>query len=107
MSTTQTVQAATVQSLPAPEAAGAPSPPAECPMHQGGGDSKTPTAAQTNHAIPAECPMHNKELASPAPTRDTSTAAVIPSECPMSGGTNTLVADNKTDDIDPDNRVSI
>lgn len=105
MSTTQTVQAATVQSLPAPEAAGAPSPPAECPMHQGSGDSKTPTAAQTNHAIPAECPMHNKDVASSAPARDTSTAAVIPSECPMSGGTNTLVADNKTDDIDPDNRM--
>ncbi|XP_041475403.1 holocytochrome c-type synthase-like [Lytechinus variegatus] len=115
LSSSPTVQAATVQSVPS---AGATSPPSECPMHQG--DSLT---VQTT-AIPAECPMHNKDTSPSAPAKGT--AADIPpecpmhastgqattgsgdgwvSECPMSTGTNTLVVDNKTDDINPANRM--
>ncbi|XP_071494998.1 holocytochrome c-type synthase-like [Diadema antillarum] len=95
-SSSQTVQAASVASLPS--TTGASSPPLECPMHKGGAEAAAPPITKK---APAGCPMHK----SPAKDATATSAGTIPSECPMSGGSNTLMVDSKTDDIDPLNRM--
>ena len=125
-SSSQTVQAASVASLP-PSTAADTAPPAECPMHKG--DATSTASATPAQTIPAECPMHNKAGTgdgAPSPAKGTANAGVIPSECPMhqsntqspaagdgwvsecpmSGGASALAAESQTDDIDPANRVS-
>lgn len=131
-STSQTVQAATIGSLPS-NTAGADSPPAECPMHKGGGDAGSAPSPKLQ-AIPAECPMHNKDnvdATKSSPSKNSlvnATTMEMPpecpmhesnsnkqqaagagdgwvSECPMSSGASVLAADDKTDDIDPTNRM--